>query len=68
MLYRQRWTLYQLKHTLKKMNSMLFSYFFRGCFKVQCSLKQPKYIYLMKKKSPLDLTCDLFLQILIKHV
>ena len=45
---------------LEKMNSMLLSYFWRGCFTVQCSLDQLKYISLLEKKSPLNLTCDFF--------
>ena len=45
---------------LEKMNSMLLFYFCRGRFKVQCSLHQSIYIFLMKKKSPLDLTCNFF--------
>ena len=32
------------------MKSMLFFYFCRGCSKVQCSLDNPKYICLVKKK------------------
>ena len=37
---------------LEKMNSMLFSYFFRGCFKVQCSLKNQNIFIWWKKKIP----------------
>ena len=40
---------------LEKMSSMLLFCFCRGCFKVQCSLDQPKYISLMKKKIPLGI-------------
>ena len=34
---------------LMNMKSMLVFYFCRGCYKVQCSLDNPKYICLIKK-------------------
>ena len=40
-----------IKIYLEKMNSILFFYFCRGCFNVQCLLDQPKYISLIKKKN-----------------
>ena len=41
-----------IKQYLDNIKSMLFFYFCRGCFKVNCSLDHPKYISLIKKKLP----------------
>ena len=41
-----------IEQYLMNMKSMLFFYFYRGCSKVQCSLDNPKYICLIKKKIP----------------
>ena len=41
-----------IEQYLMNMKSMLFFYFCRGCYKVQCSLDNPKYIGLIKKKVP----------------
>ena len=42
-----------IENYLKKdINSMLFFYFCRFCFKVHCSLDHPNYIAFIKKKIP----------------
>ena len=41
-----------IEQYLMNMKSMLFFYFCRGCYKVQCSFDNPKYICLIKKKTP----------------
>ena len=41
-----------IEQYLMNKKSMLFFYFCRGCYKVPCSLDNPKYICLIKKKIP----------------